>query len=183
MPLLKEELYTIDYIENLPEGERAELIDGFVYDMASPSRIHQRIAFELGRKIADYIDANNGKCEVNLAPFAVFLNNDEYTYVEPDISVVCDSKKLSDKGCHGAPDWIIEIASPASKRMDYMIKLFKYQSAGVREYWIVDSDTQNIRVYDFDRDDTADYKFSDTVSVGIYENLSIDFSKLMPNGL
>lgn len=179
MPLLKEELYTTDYIESLPEGQRAELIDGFVYDMASPTFTHQRILGALYRKIADYINSNNGKCNVILAPFAVYLNDDEYTYVEPDISVVCDSKKLSDKGCHGAPDWIIEIASPSSRRMDYMIKLFKYESAGVREYWIVDPDKKAVTVYDFEHEDTANYTFSDTVNVGIYESLSIDFSQLL----
>ncbi len=178
MPLLKEELYTTDYIESLPEGQRAELIDGFVYDMASPTFTHQRVLGALYRKIADYISSNNGKCNVILAPFAVYLNDDEYTYVEPDISVVCDSKKLSDKGFHGAPDWIIEIASPSSIRMDYMIKLFKYESAGVREYWIVNPDKNTVTVYDFEHEDLANYTFSDTVNVGIYDSLSIDFSQL-----
>lgn len=66
----------------------------------------------------------------------MFLNQDEHTYVEPDLSVICDKSKLDDRGCNGAPDWVIEIVSPSSQRMDYMIKLFKYRDAGVREYWI-----------------------------------------------
>ena len=90
--------------------------------------------FSLSRKIADYIESENGECEVNIAPFAVFLNEDDINYVEPDISIVCDSSKLDDKGCHGAPDWIIEVVSPGNKPMDYFTKLFKYRSAGVREY-------------------------------------------------
>ena len=65
------------------------------------------------------------------------------TYVEPDVSVICDPSKLNDKGCAGAPDWIIEVVSPGSQRIDYMIKLFKYRTAGVREYWIVDK-TKNL---------------------------------------
>lgn len=69
-----------------------------------------------------------------LAPFAVFLNENDKTYLEPDLRVICDKNKLTDKGCNGAPDWIIEIVSPSSKRMDYMTKLFKYRSSGVREY-------------------------------------------------
>ena len=75
-----------------------------------------------------------------IAPFAVFLNADDKNYVEPDISVICDKSKLTDKGCNGAPDWIIEIVSSGSRRMDYYTKLFKYRTAGVREYWIVDPD-------------------------------------------
>ena len=68
----------------------------------------------------------------------MFLNEDDKNYVEPDISVICDKRKLTDAGCNGAPDWIVEIVSPGSRQMDYMRKLFKYRSAGVKEYWIVD---------------------------------------------
>lgn len=77
--------------------------------MAPPSRTHQQILFLLGRKIADYIDSKKGNCEVNIAPFAVFLNSDDINYVEPDISVICEQSKLDDKGCHGAPDWIVDV--------------------------------------------------------------------------
>ena len=140
--LRKENIYTIDYIYALPDGERAELIDGHIYSMATSSRTHQRVLSSIFLKIANYIDSHKGNCEVDIAPFAVFLNNDDINYVEPDILVVCDSSKLDDKGCHGAPDWIIEIVSPGSKRMDYFIKLFKYRTAGVREYWIVDPDKE-----------------------------------------
>lgn len=73
-----------------------------------------------------------------IAPFAVFLNEDDKTYVEPDISVICSPDKLNDKGCVGAPDWVIEIVSLGSRRMDYYAKLFKYRTAEVREYWIVE---------------------------------------------
>mgnify|MGYP002264710551 FL=1 len=74
LAILKENNYTLDDIYKLPEGQRAELIDGYIYDMALPSRRHQRISFEISRKIADYIDEHNGTCEVNLAPFAVLLD-------------------------------------------------------------------------------------------------------------
>ena len=90
--------------------------------------------------------------------------------------MICDKNKLNDKGCTGAPDWIIEIVSPSSRRMDYYIKLFKYRAAGVREYWIVDPDKNRITVYNFDNEDTSDYTFSDIVKAGIYEDFSIDFS-------
>ena len=179
MPLpQRTHIYTIDDIYALPDGQRAELIDGQLYMMAPLTRKHQQILLSVSRKIADYIDKNNGSCEVDIAPFAVFLNADEKNYVEPDISVVCSLEKLTDKGCIGAPDWIIEIVSPGSRRMDYYTKLFKYRTAGVREYWIVDPEKNRITVYNFESEDTTEYTFSDSVKVGIYENLIIDFGSM-----
>ena len=178
MPLFKEKRSTIEDIYALPDGTRAELIDGQLYYMAPPSRRHQKILLSLSRKIADYLDSKGGSCEVDIAPFAVFLSADDVNYVEPDISVICDKSKLSDKGCNGAPDWIIEIVSPSSRRLDYYTKLFKYRTAGVREYWIVDPDKNRILVYNFESEDTGDYTFSDIVKAGIYNNFSIDFSQL-----
>jgi len=178
MPLLQERSYTTDDIYDLPDGERAELIDGQIYYMAPPSRKHQRITIELSTIINSYIKSNHGLCEVNIAPFAVFLNADNKNYVEPDISVICDKAKLTDKGCLGAPDWIIEVVSPGSRRMDYSIKLFKYRTAGVREYWIVDPDKSRITVYDLVNDDMNEYTFADTVKAGIYPDLLVDFQSL-----
>ena len=116
--------------------------------------------------------------EVDIAPFAVFLNEDDKNYVEPDISVICDKNKLTDKGCIGAPDWVIEIVSASSRRMDYSIKLFKYRTAGVREYWIVDPEKNRITVHDLEHEDMNEYTFADIVKVGIYPDLSINFSSL-----
>lgn len=178
MALASEKIYTIDDIYNLPEGQRAELIDGQIYMMAPPNRQHQEIVGELFRKIANYIYSSNGVCKPYTAPFAVFLNEDDRNYVEPDISVICDPNKLNDKGCSGAPDWIIEIVLPGSQRMDYMTKLFKYRTAGVREYWIVDKQKNRITVYNFRNNDVSEYTFSDAVKVGIYTNFEIDFSVL-----
>ena len=178
MPLPKEQVYTIDDIYNLPEGTRAELIDGQIYYMAPPSRIHQEISGTLYRKIANYIESKKGSCKVYIAPFAVFLNENDTNYVEPDLSVICDKNKLTDKGCTGAPDWIIEIVSPGSRRMDYFIKLFKYRSAGVREYWIVDPAKNRVTVWNFETDNTDDFTFSDQVKAGIYSDLVIDFSQI-----
>ena len=92
--------------------------------------------------------------------------------------MICDPDKLDDQGCNGAPDWIIEIVSPASKRMDYYTKLFKYRTAGVREYWIIDAAKNQIFVYNFEKGDAEQYALQDSVKAGIYENLVIDFSKL-----
>ena len=168
----KEDIYTIEDIYALPGGERAELIDGQIYNMAPPSTNHQRILNYINTEINLYIRNNNGECEVFPSPFAVFLNDDA-NYVEPDISVICDRSKLDEKGCHGAPDWIIEIVSQSSKRMDYFIKLFKYRTAGVKEYWIVDPDKNRITVYNFEQDNMEEYSFGEEIPVGIYEGFAI----------
>lgn len=170
--------YTIDYIYSLPDAERAELIDGQIYNMAPPNRRHQEISVELLTSINNYIKSKDGLCKPYIAPFAVFLNADDKTYVEPDLCVICSPDKLTDRGCVGAPDWIIEIVSPGSRRMDYSIKLFKYRSAGVREYWIVDPDKNRILTWNFESEDTGDYTFADSVKAGICDDLMIDFAKL-----
>lgn len=177
--LVHEKRYTVDDIYALPEGERAELIDGQIYMMAPPSRKHQDILSFLHLTIGNYVAQNNGNCKVYPAPFAVFLSTDESKYLEPDISVICDKDKLDDRGCNGAPDWIIEIVSSGSRSMDYYTKLSLYRSAGVREYWIVDSMKQAILVYDMEHAAApVIYSFADTIKVNIYDNLEIDFSKL-----
>lgn len=180
MPLPKEQLCTVEDIYKLPDDQRAELIDGIIYDMAPPSRIHQKLVSELTQSIGTYIKSHGGSCDVYPAPFAVFLNKDDKTYVEPDISVICDKHKLSDRGCEGSPDWIIEIVSPSSQHMDYLTKLFKYRTSGVREYWIVNPIKSTVQVYFFgEKEDSAQYGFDDTIAVGIYENLNICISKLL----
>lgn len=172
-------LYTIDDIYALPDGKRAELIDGQIFYMAPPSTKHQRILSFLHLEIGNHIRSNGGTCEVFPAPFAVFLYADDSKYLEPDISVICDKSKLDEHGCKGAPDWIIEIVSPGSRAMDYYTKLSLYRESGVREYWIVDPIKQTILVYDMEPAAApAIYFFSDTIKVNIYDNLEINFSKI-----
>lgn len=171
--LKKEEVYTIDDIYVLPDGERAELIDGKIYYMAPPNTRHQRLLNYINTEINMYIRAKDGGGEVFPAPFAVFLNQDDVNYVEPDISVICNPSKLDDKGCHGAPDWVIEIVSPGNKPMDYFTKLFKYREAGVREYWIVDPAKEMVMVYRFEKETMEECSFGEDVPVGIYEGFSI----------
>lgn len=179
MSLPQEYTFTIDDIYALPEGKRAELIDGRMYMMAPPNRRHQKLISELHYKIRDYIHQKQGLCEIYPAPFAVLLNKDDRNYVEPDIAVICDPNKLTDKGCVGAPDWIIEVVSPSSQQMDYGIKLFKYRTAGVREYWIVNPMKNTITVFDFDQEEhSGQYSFEDDISVCIYEDLIINLSNI-----
>ena len=100
--------------------------------------------------------------------------------MEPDISVICDLSKLDDRGCKGAPDLVIEIVSPSSRRLDYSKKNFLYSEAGVREYWIVDPEKERTTVYRYE-DDAAPvfYLFADTVPVGVFPGLSINVADLL----
>ena len=79
-----------------------------------------------------------------------------------------------EKGCHGAPDWIIEIVSSSSRQMDYYKKLFKYRTAGVREYWVVDPEKEFVTVHNFEKDSMDEYSFGFDISVGIFEEFFIN---------
>lgn len=181
MDLATTKIYTEDDYYNIPEDIRAELIDGdIIYNMAAPSKIHQFILMEVSTIINNYIKSKGGKCRVVPAPFAVKLSKDRNTIVEPDISVICDPDKFTDRGCTGAPDWIIEIVSPSNSSHDYVTKLNLYLETGVREYWIVDPDKQKVFVYNLENDkfNVETYTFKDTIKVNIYEDFDIDFSTL-----
>lgn len=180
MAFAQEKIYTIDDIYALPDGQRAELIDGQIYNMAPPTTNHQRLVAKLSHQILSHIDAKGGNCEVFPAPFAVFLNKDDLNYVEPDISVICDKTKLDDRGCNGAPDWIIEIISPSTQHIDYGIKLFKYRSAGVREYWIINPKMNTVNVFDFDRaTKSCQYSFDENIPVCIYKDFIINIKDML----
>lgn len=174
-------LYTEADYESLPEHVRAELVGGRFYYMAAPSRLHQKILSFLHVRIANYILSQGGACEIYPAPFAVRLfGDDDKTIVEPDISVICDPGKLTDRGCTGAPDWIIEIISPGTASHDHVRKLNLYMEAGVREYWIVDPFCQKVFVYHLEKTDfQADsYTFWDSIPVNIYADLKLSLASL-----
>lgn len=170
--------YTIADIEALPEDQHAELIDGELFMMATPSSTHQEILVHLLFEIEGYIRKNKGECKVYPAPYGVYIKDDDRHFVEPDISVICDKEKIDEKGCHGAPDWVIEIVSPASGQMEYVRKLALYQTVGVREYWIVDPQRETITVYDLKHGGKAEeYSFSERIKVGIYEDLYLNLAE------
>ncbi len=172
--------HTIEDIYALPDGERAELIDGDMYMMSPPNRMHQKLVGELYFQIRSYIASNHGDCEVYPAPFAVFLNADDRNYVEPDLSIICDKNKLDNRGCNGAPDWVIEIVSPSSQSMDYLTKLMKYQDANVREYWIVNPESKTVLTYFWDNEKTSrQFSFDEDIPVRIYDGWSINIADLL----
>jgi Uma2 family endonuclease len=127
-----------------PDDERWELIDGVAYPWhlgPAPTRSHQQVLRDLLVQIT--LALKGGSCEVYPAPFDVRLSDtdeaDEHiqTVLQPDIAVICDQSKLDDKGCRGAPDWIIEILSPSTAAKDMIQKRDSYERHGVREYWLV----------------------------------------------
>jgi Uma2 family endonuclease len=120
-----------------------EIIKGKIHKMSpAPTRFHQDIIREIERPIANYLYKK--PCKVYFAPFDVRipLNGEDsedaiYSVVQPDICVICDPKKLDDRGCLGAPDMIVEIISPSTAKKDLSEKFDLYESSGVREYWVV----------------------------------------------
>ena len=137
----------------------------------------EEISYQISRLLGNYIESNGGKCRVYPAPFAVNLDADDKDWVEPDISVICDPNKLTDRGCSGAPDLIFEIVSPSSRRMDYNIKNALYAQSGIREYWIVDPAKACTTVYDYDKDAAPTIiPFDQSVQCGIFPDLSITVS-------
>lgn len=172
--------HTVEDIYALPDGQRAELIDGEICMMTPPNRIHQELSHQLAVAMEIHVKSNQGECKVYPAPFAVFLNADNSTYVEPDISVICDKSKLDDRGCNGAPDWIIEVVSPSSKGRDYVTKLYQYRTAGVREYWIVNPVKQTVHTYFFEGEEEYEqYSFDEEIPVRIWDNWTINIAALL----
>jgi len=150
-PFTEKRKFTYADFLNWPDDIRAEIIYGVAYIMNTPAINHQRISGRLFLKLANFLEGKT--CEVFTAPVGVrpFPKEDKSddTVVIPDIIVVCDPEKLDDYSCNGAPDLIIEILSPSTRRKDRHLKRELYQKAGVREYWIVSPNDNEIEVYLF----------------------------------
>ena len=168
--------------------DRYELIDGRIYRMgdiymmSSPAVKHQRIIREIGSELRNYLKGK--KCEIFMAPLDVVLfkkdKEKSQNVFQPDIFVVCDPKKISKERIYGAPDFIVEVISASNPENDCVYKLNVYMQYGVKEYWIVNPDTNNILVYIKDEDKIRFhiYTFSDKIKVGIFDGFEIDFKEL-----
>ena len=186
----KKEQYTFADVLTWDEGERVEIINGEAFMMATPSSRHQELSGELFRQLANFLVGK--RCKVYPAPFGVRLferdgdkPEDVDTMVEPDISVVCDRGKIDKRGCKGAPDLIIEILSPSTRRHDRLVKLNLYQRAGVLEYWMVDPDNQSVQVFTLDGGMLKireDYGAEDIAKVNVLEGCFIELEKVFSEG-
>lgn len=175
--------YTIADMMDLPDGVRMELIDGVLYDTASPTTFHQAIIMDVFMQIAPVLHSADGDCAVFVAPLDVqFEADDDKTLVQPDLLIACGKDKyINETGrILGAPDMVMEVLSPSSISKDRFIKLNKYWQKGVREYWVVDPDRQIIHVYCFgDINGFSEYTFEDRVPLRIFEGkLSVNFASV-----
>jgi len=178
--------FTYGDYQKWDDGERWELINGEAYNMSpAPRRVHQEILTNL---IGQLWNQLQGKpCKVYPAPFDVRLpqgsetDEESSNVVQPDLSVICDPKKLDEKGCLGAPDLIIEILSPGSHSRDKMEKFNLYEMAGVKEYWVVSPEEEMVEVFlleegTYGRPNT--YNAKNTVTIGVLKDMSVDLSKV-----
>ena len=173
--------YTVEDYLALPEEKRVELIDGVIYDMGAPRYVHQLIAGEIHRQIANYILDKDGRCRVYIAPADVQLDKDNRTMVQPDVFILCDPEKSDNLRMYGAPDFALEVISPSTKKKDFAIKTAKYMNAGVREYWILDPYQGVLLTYYFEEEDTPKiHGLDNPVPVRIYEgDLVIDLQHVV----
>ena len=172
--------YTLEDYYALPDDQRVELIDGVFYEMTAPATFHQLMAGELHRQISNFIIEQKGDCVPFISPVDVQLDNDDRTMVEPDVVIVCNPDQIIRRCILGAPDFVLEVISPSTKRKDYTIKLAKYQNAGVREYWLVDPYQKVVLVYFFE-DETYPviYPIDGDIPVNIYEGkLVLSFARI-----
>jgi len=112
----------------------------------------------------------------------VRLNADtrDDTVVQPDLVIICDHSVLDDAGCKGVPDMVVEILSPSTVKHDRITKFNTYLKAGIREYWIIDPETQSLAVHFLNNDNyiTHTYTNEETAPVHVLEGCYIDLSKV-----
>lgn len=172
--------YTIKDYYQLPDNIRVELIDGVFYYMSAPSALHQLISGFVYTKMMNFVLAGKGPCTPFISPIDVQLDCDEKTMVQPDVIILCDPSKNINRCIYGAPDFVMEVLSPSTKKKDLTIKFQKYQNAGVREYWIADPCLEKLFVYFLEKDPSpVVYDFTDKVPVEIWNReLEIDLKEL-----
>ncbi|MBR3275792.1 MAG: Uma2 family endonuclease [Eubacterium sp.] len=172
--------YTIEDYLALPDEQRAELIDGMFYDMASPDLPHQYIVTELVSRLREYIRGKDCSCKAFTAPADVRLDMDNRTMVQPDVFIICDRNKVTRRWLNGSPDFVAEVLSPSTKNKDIFIKTLKYREAGTKELWLIDPMDKSILTYVFVPETKVKmYSFADIVPVMIYNGeCQVDFSEI-----
>lgn len=167
-----------DYMA-LPEGARIEMIDGKFYEMSAPNSLHTLLGFELCSAFKNHVKQNGGNCIPFVAPTDVQLDCDDKTMVQPDVFIVCDPSRKLFPFVVGAPDLVVEIVSPSNRAIDVIKKRYKYQKAGVREYWMIFPEKKVVEVCSFENDTVKTYSFADQIPVGIWSGqCEIDFPEI-----
>lgn len=183
-PTKRQGEYTVEDYYNWPEDERIELIDGVIYHVSMPSIKHQSIVGEIDFILKSFVKKKKGKCRVFGAGIDVRLDCDDKTMVVPDITVVCGKDKFTEQYLDGAPDLVVEVLSPSTRKKDMTIKLDKYANAGVREYWVIDPKKESVVVYEFNEEEDFEmqihiYTFEHQVQVGIWDGeCVVDFAEI-----
>ena len=170
--------------------EAIELIKGKISLMSpAPNVKHQSIVTNLGGKLYNYF--NKKPCKLFFAPFDVRLydknkslvaNQEIHTVIQPDLCVICNTGQLTEQGCLGAPDWIIEILSKGNSKKEVKTKHQLYAESGVREYWLVFPYEQVIQ--QFVLDDNQQYQLlnnyagDDKAIPHLFSDLEIDLVAL-----
>ena len=179
-----EDRYTYADILRWDEDERYELFEGEAFMMAPPTRVHQEVLGALFNKLYSFLEGK--PCKVYPAPFGVRLfpraDHSDSVYFEPDIVVVCDSSKLDERGCNGAPDLVVEILSPSTVKRDLLYKLNKYLEAGVREYWIVDPEEKTVAVNILERNHYTlfHYEANAAIQAAVLPGFTLEVKTLFP---
>ncbi|WP_416867264.1 MAG: Uma2 family endonuclease [Imperialibacter sp.] len=175
-----------DYL-TWPDSERWEIIYGLPYNMSpAPSRRHQDFLTALAGHFVSFFKGK--ECKVYFAPFDVRLS-DDYSQeelvenvVQPDLSVFCDKNKLDEKGAIGAPDLVVEILSPSTSKKDMSEKLLLYQKFEVKEYWVVDPEGEDVRVFVLDKNGRfyllTILKKEETLKSKLFSGLTIPLEEL-----
>lgn len=149
-----------EFLELTEESEqRFELIDGVIYNLASPSYKHQHV---IGGLFGTFYNWFKGKTCVPLtSPFDVtfFKEENNICVVQPDIVVICDKDNLDEQDKYkGTPTLVVEVLSPSTRSKDILQKLELYKQCGVKEYWIVDPVNEHILMYSLENNDITDSK-------------------------
>lgn len=182
--------YSYEDLEKLPEDERYEIIEGNLFIMESPHGRHQLLLGELYRQISNYLQ--DKKCTVFLSPFDVALSkskkkNEIFNVVQPDLMILCDMDKYEGPKIFGAPDFVIEIASPFNRTHDYLRKFNLYQKYGVKEYWIVDYQGNSISAYILNKNGVYElprvYHLEEDIKVNTLKGLTISLKKFLEENI
>ncbi len=164
--------------------QRFELIDGVVFNLASPTFRHQYIVNELHVIFYNWFKGMN--CTTLTSPFDITLkkSDDNICVVQPDIIVICDRNNRNNKDKYmGTPALVIEVLSPSTRSKDMVKKLDLYMRCGVKEYWIIDPINELVNVYAMENQDLANnvvFKlgadhFAKSI---IFEGLHVDIREL-----